>query len=108
MAVSLGKPFDALAVINPGTGANEGSGTLRVIGGQPVRKITNVSVIRMSGNIRSVLVRPGLFAGSVCQIRYRNGAQGVIGTESEPGAVVAAWVRMATTTGLFAGLHGVR
>lgn len=106
--VTLEKATDGTRVISPGAAANDGSSPLLMIGGQPVRKIMNVSVIRMSGNIRRVTVRPGLFAGSVSMIRYRNGAMGLLDSESEPPAVVAAWVRMATTSGVFAGLRGMR
>lgn len=104
MTVALDKLTDERRGVNAGAGAGEAPAV--TIAGQPVRKITNVTVIFMSGNVRRVTVRPGLFSGSVVMVEHRNGSRGLIGVTSEPRAVVGALVRTALSSGVFAGVRG--
>lgn len=106
MSVALAKGSDDSPVITPGAG--DGDGPVRMIGDTPVRKVTDAVTVYLAGNIRSVTVRPGLFAGSVCTLRFRRGGTGLVDLRSDPRAVVAAWVQLATSTGIFAGIRGVR
>jgi len=106
VAVSLIKATGGAASAESDAGA--GAGPLRTIGGQPVQKITDASVIRMSGRVDRVTVRPGLFSGSVSMIRYRDGRTELRASESGRAAVVQAWLRLAVGNGVFLGFYGVR
>lgn len=118
--VTLTKGTDGTQVINPGAGANDGSGPLRFIGGMPVERVTG-ALIRVGGVTVGGVWADGTWIGG-CPARFlvvggRDGDSWITedGSHVPAGPVpgvqsgaVMSWLRFLLDTGVFAGVLRMR
>lgn len=111
--VVLAKASDGARKINPGVGMNDGTGTLRVIGGMPVRKIDGPAILiaglSLHGKrIRLVAIEPVTGEWNLARLIMENGTERPVGPMGDVGKLLDKWIRFARDTGTFAGIARVR
>lgn len=114
MSVSMDKLSNGVAEPVAGAGLNDGTGTIRVIGGVPFRKF-NGPVIRVAGmryagrRITRVVIEP-VFGDEISQVTLVS-ADGVEHSYGDVGPVQtlrSEWLRRTLSDGTFAGVARMR
>lgn len=116
--LTLVKSGDDVREIRPGMGGNEGHGTLRMIGGMPLRRVRG-PVIRLAGPVIAgeyvvaVVIEPvsGDWFGS--RMITESGTEYPAVPSVRPGIgqmedIRDAWIRYAVRSGIYAGIARMR
>jgi hypothetical protein len=106
--VTLTKGTDGTRAINPGAGANDGSGPLRFIGGLPVRRVEG-AVLRVAGmQVRGEWVRSVIIEGGTAWLVMDGGRELWTGDMGPLTVLRRQWIRRLLDTGTFAGVSRMR